>query len=153
MPAERRIFDAEEAREPRAGRQVVLLRDDTLSVNASFFVSRMRDQQVRTSFQLDPGDPTSFVFFTDQRSEGANARLRSGSALDRLTMHWEVYANVGLLKTEFEDFQTAAEVDLTRPCAGPRASLTRSRLVPAMAITANGLFDARGYQRARRVLL
>jgi outer membrane receptor protein involved in Fe transport len=110
VPAERRIFDAEELVNLELGVKSSL-RDNTLSVNASFFVSRMRDQQVRTSFQIDPGDPTSFVFFTDNAAKGkmlgfeADLRWIPNDA-------WVVYANVGLLKTEFEDFQTP-QVDLT----------------------------------------
>jgi outer membrane receptor protein involved in Fe transport len=110
VPTERRIFDAEELVNLEVGIKSSL-RDDTLLVNASIFVSRMRDQQVRTSFQIDPGDPTSFVFVTDNAAKGstigfeADLRWIPGDA-------WAVYANIGLLKTEFEDFQTP-QVDLT----------------------------------------
>lgn len=68
------------------------------------------DQQVRTSFQLIPGDPASFVFFTDNaargRTLGLEAELR-WAAHETL----DVYANIGLLDAEFEEFVTP-QVDL-----------------------------------------
>ena len=110
VPEDRREFDAESMWNLEAGIKSSFL-DGAATLNLSVFYSRRDDQQVRTSFQLDPGDPASFVFFTDNAAEGrtlgleAELRWAIGDALD-------VYANVGLLDAEFEDFVTP-QVDLT----------------------------------------
>jgi iron complex outermembrane receptor protein len=86
-------------------------REKNLQMNASIFYARRDDQQVRTSFQIDPGDPTSFVFFTDNAAKGdtlgfeAELRWRPGDA-------WELYASIGLLDASFDEFITP-QVDLS----------------------------------------
>ncbi|MEE8528339.1 MAG: TonB-dependent receptor plug domain-containing protein [Gammaproteobacteria bacterium] len=79
--------------------------NNSLAISASIFYSRRRDQQVRTSLQLVPGDPASFIFFTDNAAKGrtlgieADLRWLPNDA-------WEMYSNVGLLNAEFEEFMT-----------------------------------------------
>ena len=77
-----------------------MLLDNSLSLNASVFQQWRADQQVRTSFQLDRGDPTSFGFATLNVDE---ARLTGFEAELSWTPHgdWELYANVGLLDGTF----------------------------------------------------
>jgi outer membrane receptor protein involved in Fe transport len=82
-----------------------------LKVNASMFFSRRDNQQVRTSFQVVPNDPASFVFFTDNAAEGKTYGFESdirwfvGEA-------WEMYASVGLLDATFDEF-TTPQADLS----------------------------------------
>jgi len=110
VPEDRREFDAESMWNLEAGMKSSFL-DGAVALNLSAFYSRRDDQQVRTSFQLDPGDPASFVFFTDNAAKGrtlgleAELRWAIGDTLD-------LYANVGLLDAEFEDFVTP-QVDLS----------------------------------------
>jgi len=58
-----------------------------------------------------PGDPTTFVFFTDNAAKGktlgaeADIRWFAGES-------WEFYANIGLLDATFDDFSTP-QVDLS----------------------------------------
>jgi len=110
VPADRRNFGAEELWNVEAGIKSLWL-DGALSVNASVFYSVRNDQQVRTSFQLVPGDPTTFVFFTDNAAKGktrgveADIRWLPGET-------WELYANIGLLNAEFDSFATP-QVDLS----------------------------------------
>lgn len=78
---------------------------DRLHVSGSVFYSLREDQQVETSFQIDPNDPASFVFFTDNAAEGRTIGLEADMrwfASDSL----EIYANVGLLNAEFDKFVT-----------------------------------------------
>jgi iron complex outermembrane receptor protein len=109
VPDDRREFDAEALWNLEAGIKSTLL-DGAMALNVSAFYSRRDDQQVRTSFQLVPGDPASFVFFTDNAAKGrtlgleAELRWAIGDTLD-------LYANVGLLNAEFEEFVTP-QVDL-----------------------------------------
>nr|MDJ0918875.1 TonB-dependent receptor [Woeseiaceae bacterium] len=75
------------------------------------FYARRDDQQVRTSVQLVPGDPTTFVFFTDNAARGETIGLEADLrwfATDAL----EFYANLGLLRAEFDEFDNGF-ADLT----------------------------------------
>lgn len=79
--------------------------DDRLHLNGTVFYSLRKDQQVETSFQIDPNDPASFVFFTDNAAEGRTLGLEAD-------MRWmpmdvlEIYASIGLLNAEFNQFVT-----------------------------------------------
>ncbi len=110
VPAGRREFEQESLWNLEAGVKSYWL-DNSLTVNASVFYSERNDQQVRTSFQLDPNDPLSFVFFTDNAAKGRTAGLEADLSW-RPNEAWQFYANVGLLKAEFEDFVTP-QVDLS----------------------------------------
>ena len=104
VPDERREFDNEAMWNLELGVKSALL-DNRMQLNASIFYARRDDQQVRTSFQIDPNDPASFVFFTDNAAQGetrgieADVRWLPGDA-------WELYATVGLLDAEFDTFVT-----------------------------------------------
>jgi len=102
VPPGRRDFGEEQLWSIEAGIKSSLA-DGALTLNASLFYSRRDDQQVRTSYQLIPGDPASFVFFTDNaakgRTLGAEADLRWF-----VSESWEVYANLGLLHASFDEF-------------------------------------------------
>ena len=104
VPEDRREFGEENLLNLEAGIKS-RWRGDTLQLNASLFVSRRDDQQVRTSFQLDPGDPASFVFFTDNAAEGDTLGLEADlqwSPGDR----WSMYATLGWLDATFDNFET-----------------------------------------------
>jgi outer membrane receptor protein involved in Fe transport len=102
VPPGRRDFGEEQLWSVEAGIKSSLA-DDAVLLNASIFYSRRDDQQVRTSFQLVPGDPASFVFFTDNaakgRTLGVEADLRWYPSES-----WEIYANIGLLDASFDEF-------------------------------------------------
>ncbi|MDX1481355.1 MAG: TonB-dependent receptor plug domain-containing protein [Woeseiaceae bacterium] len=101
-PPGRREFDQEALWNLEAGIRSNLL-DGRLGLDASVFYSRRIDQQVRSSEQLNPNDPASFVFFTDNAARGElaglEAMLRYYPA-DSL----ELYASLGLLHSEFTRF-------------------------------------------------
>lgn len=74
---------------------------DRLQLNVALFESRRNDQQVRTSVQLIPGDPASFVFFTDNVGEGRSTGIEADVrwfATDAI----EVYTTVGLIDSTLE---------------------------------------------------
>jgi outer membrane receptor protein involved in Fe transport len=99
VPDQYRTFDSESLYNLEGGIKATLL-DRALRLNASVFVSRHDDKQVRTSFQLNPGDPTSFGFVTinvdEARTVGLEADVRWLP-----TDSWTLYAALGLLDTEF----------------------------------------------------
>jgi outer membrane receptor protein involved in Fe transport len=135
VPAGRRDFGEERLWSAEAGFKS-LLAGDRLGLNASVFFSRRDDQQVRTSLQIDPGDPASFVFFTDNAATGttvgAEADLRWS-----VTDAFEIYANIGLLDASFDDFM-APQGDLRgrAQAHAPRYTVAAG----AVYRHANGLF-------------
>lgn len=77
------------------------LSDGRLLLNGSIFYYARRDQQVETSVQLNPNDPASFVFFTDNAAQGDAVGLEAD--LTWLpTDELELFANVGLLRARFD---------------------------------------------------
>ncbi len=110
VPEDRREFDAESLWNLEVGIKSSLF-DSAVALNLSAFYSRRDDQQVRTSFQLIPGDPASFVFFTDNAARGRTLGLEA-------ELNWaasqtlDLYANIGLLDAEFDEFVTP-QVDLS----------------------------------------
>jgi iron complex outermembrane recepter protein len=68
------------------------------------------EQQVSTSFQLDPGDPLSYVFYTDNAARGRNFGLEASGSwnpVERLTLS----GSLGLLHSEYLGY-TYGERDL-----------------------------------------
>ena len=110
VPAGRREFGEESLWNIEAGIKSMLL-NDSLRVNAAIFLSRRDNQQVRTSFQLIPGDPASFVFFTDNAAQGETLGFEADVQW-QISDEWQLYANVGVLDASFDDFVTP-QVDLS----------------------------------------
>jgi len=134
VPDDRREFKQETLWSLEAGIKSYWL-DSTLALNGSVFYSERNDQQVRTSFQLDPNDPLSFVFFTDNAAKGRTVGFEADLSWQP-NESWQLYANLGLLKAEFEDFMTP-QVDL-----GGR----RQAHAPDYTIAIGGLYrHPRGY--------
>ena len=100
VPQGKRDFDAEEMWTIEAGIKSALF-DNTLRLNAAIFRNRSTDQQTRTSLQLIPGDPASFVIFTDNVGEGETFGIEADVRWYP-SEQWELYANIGLLDATFE---------------------------------------------------
>jgi len=110
VPDEYRDFDAEELWNLEAGIKASLL-SSRLQINASVFANRREDQQVRTSFQLNPGDPTSFGFVTINVEEGDTVGVEAD--LRWLPSdNWMLYATVGLLDAKFGDVKAPSLANL-----------------------------------------
>lgn len=109
VPDERRQFDTETVWNLEVGMKSRWL-DESLQLNTAIFYSDRRDQQIRTSFQLVPNDPASFVFFTDNANKGRTIGLE-------VELRWlasdafEYFLNAGLLDAEITSFGTS-EVNL-----------------------------------------
>jgi outer membrane receptor protein involved in Fe transport len=70
----------------------------------AFFYMWREDQQVATSLQLDPGDPLSYVFYTDNAAKGRNYGLEASLAwqpFERLNLG----ATLGLLHSEYVGYR------------------------------------------------
>lgn len=104
VPAGRREYDEESMWNVEVGVKSSLA-EDSLFLGGSIFYNRRQDQQVETSFQIDPNDPASFVFFTDNAAEGETFGLEA-EVRWLATDNFEVYANLGLLNAKFDEFVT-----------------------------------------------
>jgi len=77
--------------------------DGRLQTDLAVFYMRRKSQQVDSSFQLDPEDPLSFIFYTDNATEGENFGAEA-------TLRWRpsdtlrLDASVGLLQTKYLDY-------------------------------------------------
>lgn len=71
--------------------------------SAAVFYMQRSKQQVSTSAQLDPGDPLSFIYLTDNAARGANWGLEA-SASYTPARHWNIGGTLGLLETRFVDY-------------------------------------------------
>jgi outer membrane receptor protein involved in Fe transport len=132
----RREYGSEALWSVEAGIKSTLL-DGTLIANASVFYSRREDQQVRTSLQLVPGDPASFVFYTDNAAVGRTVGFEAD--LQWLPSDaWRLYANIGLLNAEFTDFYTLQTGDTELSSLGGRAQAH----APAYTLAFGGIFRA-----------
>ena len=101
-PDDRREFDGEQLWNLELGIKAALR---SVSINAALFYNRREDQQVRTSVQLIPGDPASFVFLTENAAEGRalGAELEIDWAIND---RWQAYLSLGLLDAEFSSFDS-----------------------------------------------
>ena len=103
VPDDRREFEPEYLWNLEAGLHRVS-DDGRLTAEVAVFHMWRESQQVATSFQLDPGDPLSYVFYTDNASRGRNAGLEATLAwrpVDVLTLG----ATLGLLHTEYVGYR------------------------------------------------
>ncbi len=102
VPEGGREFEQEALWSLESGLKALWL-DGTLAFDGSVFYTRRVDQQVRTSVQLNPNDPASFIFFTDNAARGRSVGLEAEVHWTPAEA-WQLYASVGLLDAEFDEF-------------------------------------------------
>jgi iron complex outermembrane recepter protein len=105
VPPERLAFEPEYLWSFEAGLKRSWLEGQLYS-DTTLFYSKRRNVQVRTGEQLDPADPNSYVFFTDNASTGYNYGLES-SLRWRVSQRWEFGGSLGLLRTRYVDYMQA----------------------------------------------
>jgi outer membrane receptor protein involved in Fe transport len=102
VPETRRSFDAEVLHNFEAGLRMT--RDENLSGEIALFYMRRDDQQVQSGEQLEPGNPLTFVLYTDNAAQGENFGLEA-------TLRWRpvpgllVDVRGALLETRYIDYQ------------------------------------------------
>lgn len=98
IPAERLQFDPEYAVAVEAGLRG---RWDGagLAADLALFHLRRERQQVATSFQLDPQDPLTFVYYTDNAARGRATGLE-GSLRWQASDRWQLAATLSLMDSE-----------------------------------------------------
>ena len=100
VPPGKRNFDTEEMWTIELGLKSSFL-EQRLQFNASVFHNRRDNQQTRTSTQLIPGDPASFVFFTDNSGRGETFGVEADMRF-LVSDQWELYGNIGVLDASLE---------------------------------------------------
>ena len=102
VPADRRSFDAEVLHNLEVGFRATSA-DATLAGDVALFYMRREDQQVQTGEQLVPGDPLTFVQYTDNAAAGENYGMEA-------TLQWRPVSpllldlRAALLETRYIDY-------------------------------------------------
>jgi outer membrane receptor protein involved in Fe transport len=99
VPSDRREFEPEYLWNLETGLHFANP-DGTLAAELAVFYMWRESQQVATSFQLDPGDPLSYVFYTDNAASGRNAGLEASLSW-RPREPLALGATLGLLHSEY----------------------------------------------------
>ncbi|MBL4574970.1 MAG: TonB-dependent receptor [Opitutaceae bacterium] len=105
LPEDRRGYDAEYLWNFEGGLRGSFL-GGTLATNVTAFYMLREDMQISTSFQDDPLNPSSFLFYTTNAASGTNYGVEAEvnwSVSSRLSL----FANLGLLETKFDSYETA----------------------------------------------
>ena len=74
------------------------------SGDVNLFYTRRQDQQVATSLQLDPGDPLTFMYLTDNAASGVVWGLE-GDARLQATARLELGSSLSLMQSHYLDYQ------------------------------------------------
>jgi outer membrane receptor protein involved in Fe transport len=102
VPPDHRSFDAEALHNLEVGFRSSNA-DGTLRGDLAVFYMRRQDQQVPTGQQLEPGNPLSFVLYTDNAASGENRGLEA-------TLRWQPVSSLlldlraALLETKYLDY-------------------------------------------------
>ena len=161
VPEARRRFDPEYLWNVEAGLKFA---DPgaVLQGELALFHMWREEQQVATSFQVDPGDPLSYVFYTDNAARGRNLGLEASGqwqATDRVALG----ASLGLLQSEYLGYRfgerdldgreqahaPAWQYSLSAQWGGPEGWMARADVVGSDAF----YFDASHDQRSRAYTL
>ena len=103
VPVDRRTFDTEVLHSLEVGLRTANA-DDSLAGDVALFYMRRQDQQVPTGEQLEPGNPLSFVLYTDNAARGENYGVEA-------TLRWQALAPLlidvrgALLETRYLGYQ------------------------------------------------
>jgi outer membrane receptor protein involved in Fe transport len=103
VPDDRREFEPEYLWNLEGGVRYASA-DGTLLGELAVFHMWRESQQVATSFQVDPGDPLSYVFYTDNAARGRNAGLE-GSMAWRIRPSVTLGGTLGLLHSEYVGYR------------------------------------------------
>lgn len=84
--------------------------DSILNYSAVFFFSKREDQQVLISRQVDPTDPNTFSYLTQNAAEGENYGIEVSSEYfvrDNLNL----FFNFGFLKTKIKNWESRIDLE------------------------------------------
>ncbi len=92
-----------------------------LNLAAVIFLSDRKDQQVLISTQVDPNDPNTFTFLTQNAAEGTNNGIELEIDI-QLSENLDMFLNFGLLKTEIKSWKSRPEIEGRAQAHAPEKS-------------------------------
>ena len=95
--------------------------DSKLNIETVIFYSDREDQQVLISTQVDPTDPNTFSFLTQNAAEGVNYGLEINLDM-QLTNDFNIFANLGILKTEIKNWESRLDLEGRSQAHAPERS-------------------------------
>ena len=84
--------------------------DSILNYSAVFFFSKREDQQVLISRQVDPTDPNTFSYLTQNAAEGENYGIEVSSEYF-VRGNLNLFFNFGLLKTKIKNWESRIDLE------------------------------------------
>jgi outer membrane receptor protein involved in Fe transport len=95
--------------------------DSKMDIAAVIFYSDREDQQVLISTQVDPTDPNTFLFLTQNAAEGINKGLELNVDM-QLNESLHYFARFGLLKTEINNWKSRPDLEGRAQAHAPEKS-------------------------------
>ena len=95
--------------------------NEMMNIAAVIFYSDRKDQQVLISTQVDPTDPNTFSFLTQNAAEGTNKGLELNVNL-KLTESLDFFSRLGLLKTEINNWKSRPDLEGWAQAHAPKRS-------------------------------
>ena len=95
--------------------------NEMMNIAAVIFYSDRKDQQVLISTQVDPTDPNTFSFLTQNAAEGNNKGLELNVNL-KLTESLDFFSRLGLLKTEINNWKSRPDLEGRAQAHAPKRS-------------------------------
>ena len=97
------------------------LLNSKMNISSVIFYSDRDDQQVLISTQVDPSDPNTFSFLTQNAAEGTNHGLELNIDLQPNEV-LNIFARFGLLKTEIKNWQSRPDLEGRAQAHAPEKS-------------------------------
>ena len=95
--------------------------DEKMNIATVIFYSDREDQQVLISTQVDPSDPNTFSFLTQNAAEGINKGLELNIDM-QLKQSLNFFARLGLLKTEINNWKSRPDLEGRAQAHAPKKS-------------------------------
>ena len=95
--------------------------DAKMNIATVIFYSDREDQQVLISTQVDPADPNTFSFLTQNAAEGTNKGLELNIDM-QLKESLNFFARLGLLKTEINNWKSRPDLEGRAQAHAPKKS-------------------------------
>ena len=96
---------------------------DFTDLSFNIFYSQREDQQVLISTQVDPNDPNTFVYLTQNAAEGLNYGFE-GSIDTQLNDALSLFLNLGYLETEIKNWDSRPDIEGREQAHAPKYSFS-----------------------------
>lgn len=96
---------------------------DFTDLSFNIFFSQREDQQVLISTQVDPNDPNTFVYLTQNAAEGLNYGFE-GSIDTQINDALSLFLNMGYLETEIKNWASRPDIEGREQAHAPKYSFS-----------------------------